>query len=66
MVSHWPVSSDAAVSLATGAIEAIASEPDIGRAEALRRSIFVLIARGGANAQPGIWAPFVLVGNTSM
>jgi CHAT domain-containing protein len=41
------------------------SHPDIGRAEALRRSISALIARGGENAHPGVWAPFVLVGSGS-
>lgn len=66
LVSHWAVNSDAAVVITTGTIDAINAHPDIGRAEALRRSISVLIARGGANAHPGLWAPFVLVGNTSM
>ena len=37
----------------------------IGRAEALRRSILALIAKGGENAHPSVWAPFVLVGNGS-
>ena len=41
------------------------SHPDIGRAEALRRSISALIAKGGENAHPSVWAPFVLVGNGS-
>jgi hypothetical protein len=36
----------------------------IGRAEALRRSIAALIAKGAAAyAHPSVWAPFVLVGN---
>jgi CHAT domain-containing protein/Tfp pilus assembly protein PilF len=65
LVSHWPVRSDAAVAITTGAIDAMMSHPDIGRAEALRRSISALIARGGENAHPGVWAPFVLVGNGS-
>jgi CHAT domain-containing protein len=41
------------------------AHPDIGRAEALRRSIVALLGRGGINAQPSVWAPFVLVGNGS-
>jgi CHAT domain-containing protein len=41
------------------------AHPEIGRAEALRRSIAGLIAKGGDNAHPGIWAPFVLVGSGS-
>lgn len=66
LVSHWAVNSDAAVIITTGTIDALNAHPDIGRAEALRRSISALIAKGGASAQPGIWAPFVLVGNGAM
>jgi CHAT domain-containing protein/Tfp pilus assembly protein PilF len=62
LVSHWAVSSDAAVAITTGTIDAMNAHPDIGRAEALRRSIATLIAKGGESAQPDIWAPFVLVG----
>jgi CHAT domain-containing protein/Tfp pilus assembly protein PilF len=65
LVSHWPVRSDAAVAITTGAIDAMMSHPDIGRAEGLRRSLSALIGRGGENAHPGVWAPFVLVGNGS-
>jgi CHAT domain-containing protein/Tfp pilus assembly protein PilF len=63
LVSHWAVSSDAAVAITTGTIDAMNAHPDVGRAEALRRSILALISKGGSDAQPGIWAPFVLVGN---
>ncbi|WP_291690973.1 tetratricopeptide repeat protein [Bradyrhizobium sp.] len=63
LVSHWPVRSDAAVAITTGAIDAMVAHGEIGRAEALRRSLVALIAKGGANAQPSVWAPFVLVGN---
>lgn len=66
LVSHWAVNSDAAVVITTGTIDALNAHPDVGRAEALRRSTSALIAKGGANAQPGIWAPFVLVGNAAM
>ena len=59
------VSSEAAVAITTGVTEAMMSHPEIGRAEALRRSISALIARGGSNAHPSVWAPFVLVGNGS-
>lgn len=65
LVSHWPVNSDAAVYITTGAIGAMTSQPGIGPAEALRRSISALAARGGAHAHPSAWAPFVLVGNGS-
>ena len=65
LVSHWPVNSDAAVGITTGATSAMTSHPDIGPAEALRRSISALAAKGGHNAHPSAWAPFVLVGNGS-
>jgi CHAT domain-containing protein len=63
LVSHWAVNSDAAVAITTGAFDAQSAEPAIGHAEALRRSIRDLIARGGTNAHPAIWAPFILVGD---
>jgi CHAT domain-containing protein len=65
LVSHWPVRSDAAVAITTGAIDAMKSHTDIGRAEGLRRSLSALIAKGGEYAHPSAWAPFVLVGNGS-
>jgi len=63
LVSHWEVNSEAAVAITTGAVNAMKAEPKIGRAEALRRSIAALIAKGGDYAHPSVWAPFVLVGN---
>jgi CHAT domain-containing protein len=62
MVSHWPVNSDAAVSLVTGAVDALTREPEIGRAEALRWAMAAEIDKGGAHADPANWAPFILVG----
>lgn len=62
LVSHWPVNSDAAVSLVTGAVDALTREPAIGRAEALRRAMAAEIGKGGAHADPANWAPFILVG----
>jgi CHAT domain-containing protein/tetratricopeptide (TPR) repeat protein len=64
LVSYWPVESDAAVKLTTGAFARLRKDPGIGRAEALRQSILALIAdRSSAhNADPTAWAPFVLVG----
>ncbi len=38
-MSHWPVDSDAAVRLTTGAFSELTAHPGIGRAEALRRSM---------------------------
>jgi CHAT domain-containing protein len=63
LVSHWPVDSQAAVDITTGAIKEMKANPKIGRAEALRRSIAALIAKGSGSDHPSIWAPFVLVGN---
>ena len=64
LVSHWPVDSAAAVKLTTGAFSELAKHPSIGRAEALRRSTKALIADRSlnSNADPSVWAPFVIVG----
>ncbi len=62
LVSHWYVDSNAAVSITTGAAAALRDAPEIGRAEALRRSLAALTAKGGTSAHPANWAPFVLVG----
>jgi CHAT domain-containing protein/tetratricopeptide (TPR) repeat protein len=62
MVSHWPVNSDSAVRLASGAVSALAKDPSIGRAEALRRAMVAEIERGGDAADPANWAPFIVVG----
>jgi CHAT domain-containing protein/Tfp pilus assembly protein PilF len=62
LVSHWAVESNATVKLVTNAVTA-ASDPKIGRAEALRRAMLALIDRGTEQeAHPSYWAPFVLVG----
>jgi CHAT domain-containing protein len=37
-------------------------DPHVGRAEALRRAMLALIDKGGAQAHPAYWAPFVVVG----
>jgi WD40 repeat protein len=63
LVSHWYVNSSAAVAITTGAFAALKAEPGIGRDEALRRSLSGMIAKGGDNAHPSVWAPFVLVGD---
>jgi CHAT domain-containing protein/tetratricopeptide (TPR) repeat protein len=62
LVSHWAVDSDAAVSITTGAFDALAADPAIGKSEALRRSLIALQKKGGVNLHPAIWAPFSLVG----
>jgi CHAT domain-containing protein len=65
LVSHWPVASEAAVRLTTGAFDVLQREPRIGRAEALRRSQLALLddtSLAASFAHPMIWAPFVVVG----
>ncbi len=62
LVSHWYVDSAATVELITGAFNELAAHPQIGRAEAMRRAMAGLIARGDRNAHPANWAPFVVVG----
>lgn len=64
LVSHWPVSSMAAVKLTTRALAELRKAPGLGRAEALRRSMAALVTDPGdpANAHPQVWAPFVVVG----
>ncbi len=64
LVSHWPVISEVAVPLTTGAFEALATEPGIGRAEALQRAMLRVMASNEKPhfAHPMLWAPFTVVG----
>jgi CHAT domain-containing protein len=64
LVSHWPVDSKAAVRLTTAAFAELKAAPEIGRAEALRRSMLALLQDRSEprNAHPAIWAPFMMVG----
>jgi CHAT domain-containing protein len=63
LVSHWAVASDATVKLITGAVGRMVSDKTIGRAEAIRQSMLVLIDKGQAyEAHPAFWAPFIVVG----
>jgi CHAT domain-containing protein len=65
LASHWYVESDSTVALVTGSFGELKRDPGIGRAEALRRAMLALIARGGRTAHPSSWAPFVVVGEGS-
>jgi len=62
LVSHWAVSSEAAVALTTRMFDEYAR--GVSKAEALRRAMLALMARTdkGYYAHPAIWAPFVVVG----
>ena len=63
LVSHWEVASESTVKLITKMATELKDDSQIGRAEALRRSMLSLITRGQTyEAHPAFWAPFVLVG----
>jgi CHAT domain-containing protein len=66
LVSHWPVRSDAAVKLTTGAFGELAKDPVIRRAEALRRAMMPMLdpSQPPEFAHPLAWAPFVLAGES--
>jgi len=64
LVSHWSVISDAAERLTTGMLAELARDSELGRAEALRRSMVAVMddASRPDLAHPAAWAPFVVVG----
>ena len=64
LVSHWSVNSEAAVAITTGMLGEMASDSNVGRAEALRRSMLAMLAneKNDYFAHPMFWAPFVVVG----
>ena len=63
LVSHWPVRTNSAVELTTRIFEEMKTNSEIGRAEALRRSMTRLINNLAhpKYAHPYFWAPFVVV-----
>jgi hypothetical protein len=57
------VNSQPTVDLITRAVGEGKSQPDIGRAEAMRRSMLAMIGSGDPQfAHPSNWAPFIVVG----
>jgi CHAT domain-containing protein len=64
LVSHWPVASASTVKLTTATLAELAADPQIGRAEALRRAMLALMDEPDRPefAHPAFWAPFVVVG----
>jgi CHAT domain-containing protein len=64
LVSHWAVSSAAATRLTISTFDNLKINPAIGRAEALRRAMFVYLndASSPRNAYPAFWGPFALIG----
>jgi CHAT domain-containing protein len=63
-VSHWAVESDAATRLTTATFDILQNDPNVGRAEALRRAMLAYMkdTTDPLNAYPALWAPFVVVG----
>jgi CHAT domain-containing protein/tetratricopeptide (TPR) repeat protein len=64
LVSHWAVDSDAATRLTTATFDILRKDPNLGRAEALRRAMLndMNDPSDPLSAHPAIWAPFVVVG----
>jgi CHAT domain-containing protein/tetratricopeptide (TPR) repeat protein len=64
IVSHWSVSDEATARLMIGTLRASVLDPKLSHAEALRQSMLAMIdeASGDAQADPRLWAPFVVVG----
>jgi CHAT domain-containing protein/tetratricopeptide (TPR) repeat protein len=63
LVSHWDVDSEATTVLAIATAQALARDPRLGRAEALRRAMLAMIdGKKAKYAHPSYWAPFVVVG----
>ncbi len=64
LVSHWAVSSEAASRLTTSTFDHFKSNPNMGRAEALRQAMLAYLndASSPRNAYPALWGPFALIG----
>ena len=64
LVSHWPVESEPAVKLMTTIFAAIADNPKLTTAEALRQAMLATMddRTNPEWANPTSWAPFVLIG----
>jgi CHAT domain-containing protein len=64
LVSNWEVETTSAVALMVGTFAALAADPKLSHAEALQKSMLVMIddAHHPEWADPKYWAPFVVVG----
>ena len=64
LVSHWALESKAATRLTISTFDAMRSDPNVGRAEALRRAMLTYLndQADPLNAYPAFWAPFAVVG----
>jgi len=66
LVSNWPTDSYAARQLIISTFSALAAQPAIGRAEALRRAMLDIVDNADpVGAHPSYWAPFVVIGDVS-
>jgi CHAT domain-containing protein len=65
LVSHFSVSSAAAMRLTATTFDSLEADPSVGRAEALRRAMLAYMADTSDpdNAYPLFWAPFEFVGD---
>jgi CHAT domain-containing protein/Tfp pilus assembly protein PilF len=64
LVSHWAVDSEAAARLTISTFDRLKSDPQMGRAEALRQAMLLYLndTSSPKNAYPAIWGPFALIG----
>jgi CHAT domain-containing protein len=64
IVSHWSVDDEATARLMVGTFRASTRDPKLSHAEALRLAMLAMIekARSENDADPRLWAPFVVVG----
>jgi len=64
LVSHWAVDSEAATRLTTSTFDLLKNEPNLGRAEALRRAMLTYVddTSSPRNAYPAMWGAFALIG----
>jgi CHAT domain-containing protein len=67
LVSHWSVSTNAALRISTSAMRALVFDPDLSRAQALQSAINNILSEGRAERDavklhPAYWGPFAIVG----